>query len=582
MLNIERFNDCIILLLLSIIYLLLSLPFYGISYTKQFIDTGRELFLPIQIVEYNWALYKNVLNIYGPLSYQLNVALLKIFGLSFDVLYISGLLTGLMVVIALYLISRIYNSKTFSFSANVILIVFLITPFGKYILPYAYAVTYATCTFYLGSYFFILFAKTEKSNYLHLAYLFYGASLSFKLDYIISIIIVSIYLILFFKHLLSFRRMITVCVLFLVVPFISYLGLINTGVSIYDMKQGILFMHSLSKSQSLKNLYILNGSFPSTFIFYKLILVFVGTFFICFILFITKNLENTKANSYEKISTHINLIVLSLLLMFFNVYTKNYLLLWLAQIFSLCALVYFLIKEHKKSYIMKPTLLYILLILLSVSSLSKSFFLLYSDVYISTSFPLCVLTFFILANQLIESKFYKNRVVLINIFTGILIISSIISYLLSLYTNNFDKVFNTPYGEIRTSTNVANNYDKVATAVNRLTDSSDIVVFVPESSILSLKTQRKSDPFLFTAFFPLFIDVLGEEYMINYLSHVNATYIVIVDRSMSEYLNITDRSSYFGQDYSIEIFDFINENYVLVESVRNDSDHSFAHIYKLK
>ena len=81
----EILNENKYLLLLWVFCIAGLIIFCG-HYSNILIDFGREVYYPEQILE-GKVLYKDLFNIYGPLSYQINAVLYKIFGAKLSTLY---------------------------------------------------------------------------------------------------------------------------------------------------------------------------------------------------------------------------------------------------------------------------------------------------------------------------------------------------------------------------------------------------------------------------------------------------------------------------------------------------------------
>ena len=81
------------------------------------IDTGREFYLPQQMLNGN-VLYKDLYNMYGTLSYQINAILMAIFGQKITTLYWAGIINSVVIIIASYLLSRKFLDKIHNFSIN--------------------------------------------------------------------------------------------------------------------------------------------------------------------------------------------------------------------------------------------------------------------------------------------------------------------------------------------------------------------------------------------------------------------------------------------------------------------------------
>lgn len=61
------------------------------------IDTGRELYIPFRMLN-GEVLYRDIVNIYGALAYQVNALLYLIFGASFNVLRVAGIINSTLII----------------------------------------------------------------------------------------------------------------------------------------------------------------------------------------------------------------------------------------------------------------------------------------------------------------------------------------------------------------------------------------------------------------------------------------------------------------------------------------------------
>lgn len=114
------------------------------------VDCGREMNQPLRLAR-GEMLYSDVRHIYGPLSPYLNALLYKIFGPSLAVLYADGILSAILILAAVYWLSRRLMGPAASAAAT--LSVMWLCAFkqaGNYILPYSYSALHG-CAFGLIS-----------------------------------------------------------------------------------------------------------------------------------------------------------------------------------------------------------------------------------------------------------------------------------------------------------------------------------------------------------------------------------------------------------------------------------------------
>jgi 4-amino-4-deoxy-L-arabinose transferase-like glycosyltransferase len=103
------------------------------------VDCGREMNQPLRLAR-GEMLYSEVRHIYGPLSPYLNALLYKIFGPSLTVLYADGILTAIVILAAVYWLSRRLMGR--AAAAATTLSVMWLCAFkqaGNYVLPYSYS-----------------------------------------------------------------------------------------------------------------------------------------------------------------------------------------------------------------------------------------------------------------------------------------------------------------------------------------------------------------------------------------------------------------------------------------------------------
>jgi 4-amino-4-deoxy-L-arabinose transferase-like glycosyltransferase len=103
------------------------------------VDCGREMNQPLRLAR-GEMLYSDVRHIYGPLSPYINALLYKIFGPSLTVLYADGIFTAILILAAVYWLSRRLMGR--AAAAATTLSVMWLCAFkqaGNYILPYSYS-----------------------------------------------------------------------------------------------------------------------------------------------------------------------------------------------------------------------------------------------------------------------------------------------------------------------------------------------------------------------------------------------------------------------------------------------------------
>ena len=133
-------------------------------YSNILIDFGREVYYPEQILE-GKVLYKDLFNIYGPLSYQINAVLYKIFGAKLSTLYGAGWVCSILAVSGIYIIAQKFLSKFLSFCIGFFTISVCVatTCIFNFHFPYSWAVLYGLISFLFSLYFLLKYNDDKKS-----------------------------------------------------------------------------------------------------------------------------------------------------------------------------------------------------------------------------------------------------------------------------------------------------------------------------------------------------------------------------------------------------------------------------------
>ncbi len=257
-------SDCRNISALFFIFFLnfiIFLIFYG--NTLIFSDFSRELYIPAAMNEGS-VLYKDIFNVYAPLGYQLNALLVSFFGVNLRTFYAAGFINSVLILFALFLILRLFIRKRIILSTGIVILIITSCIYAvsqtNYITPYSYSMVYALNSFLWALTALLYFIKYDKKYFLYLSFLMFGASISFKYEFIPFIFILSIVIIYKKENV----KTVLCCILALFfIPLLSTADLFIKGVSLYDLKQALNYMIMLSKAESVKVLYTYLGFIPS-------------------------------------------------------------------------------------------------------------------------------------------------------------------------------------------------------------------------------------------------------------------------------------------------------------------------------
>lgn len=213
-------------------------------YSGWMIDFGREVYYPERILAGD-VLYKDLFNIYGPLAYQINAVLYKLFGAKLSTLFGAGAVCSLLAVSGVYLLASRYMSKFLSFSLGLFTIAVGVTTTSifNFHFPYSWAVLYGLIAFIYSLYFI--------KDKLWISALLAGICITCKYDFLLYgfVILFLIFRQKDWKALLSFVS----------VPILSFGILFAQGLQISDLIHSLTIVKDMAKSKTLTYFYQNSG-----------------------------------------------------------------------------------------------------------------------------------------------------------------------------------------------------------------------------------------------------------------------------------------------------------------------------------
>ena len=456
----------IILWIVCIVALATSLG----HYSGILIDFGREVYYPERILQGD-VLYKDLFNIYGPLAYQINAGLYKIFGAKLSTLYGAGAVCSLLKVSGVYLLANRYMSKLLSFSLGLFTIAVGVTTTSifNFHFPYSWAVLYGLIAFIYSLYFI-----KEK---LWLSALLAGICVTCKYDFILYAFVV-LFLIVKqrdWKALLSFVS----------IPVLSFGVLFAQGLQISDLVNSLTIVKNMAKSKTLVYFYQNSGIY-----FHPKALLMDLLLFLKFVIPFGGILLGTWKN--KKIITIISFI---LAIIFFDAKVMFGFLPMLLTILIVASL---------RANISERGNLIIMQISVLLAS-AKVFWVLIMGSYGTYYVSLLLIALL----SLLPRKFDK--------VVGIYFI------LLSIFVfvvNSMGSYVKTP--------------DKIVNYVKENTKPTDKVVVFPEGMIINFLTNRQSDGF-YNSMLPLYVETFGEDKIIEHFRANKPEYIILNNLNMKDY-----------------------------------------------
>lgn len=249
-------------ILIILMLLIIGFIFFRECYNGILTDKGREMLFPAAIAD-GKILYKDILCIYFPLSFQINAVFFKIFGSNLSVLLFLGLICASVTFSLLYAISKQFISKNLS----LLFVVTFLTASSfngtlfNYILPYSTSFTYGITAFLAGLYFVIRYIKTSELKFIHFAYLAGGFAIACKSEFALFFIILVITS--FFIQNAGIKRNIVNLCLYGTVPAIAFGSLFLQGLTVEEFLSALDFMHRFFTSEAMIYHITKTGSFPS-------------------------------------------------------------------------------------------------------------------------------------------------------------------------------------------------------------------------------------------------------------------------------------------------------------------------------
>lgn len=464
-------TDIFAILSILVIFLCI-LPFFFLHQGLFTIDTGRELYISQQVAQGN-VLYKDILNIYGPFAYQLNALLFLIFGESINTLYIFGIVNSFFILTSIYLLAKEFLNTKYSLLITIITmfsLVFQTFLFNSNI-TYSYGLIYGLSTFLVSALFLIKYIKSEKVNYAYFSCIFAGISIINKYEFILHPL--ALLIVFLFLKPLKIKDIFKSFLCFISFPIISFAFLFVQGLTILDVTSAYNIMSTMAKSETMNHFYSLHGCFFDPKSYFKLI---------------------TKSPIYTFFGM-LPLINIILSLVFFKKLKqdKAKLILCIISVFAAFKFTIFLKIDHMGAFF----------------------------------FPLCFLTFFVLANE----KFSK----LFNyLFLSYLVIIFAYADFNSLKLKTH--LLETPKGNVYTYSKDKMMMEIPINFIINNAKKDDKVLVVPEGAFINYATDKETDNQYINLDPLYYLDTFNEEEVINHFTTNNIMdYIVILPISTTEY-----------------------------------------------
>ncbi len=499
-------KDFIFLSVLFILFLLMYCFSQGSTYGINS-DIGRELYIPWQMNQ-GEILYKDIFNVYPPLGYIVNAFFLKLF----NNLNIIGFIASYIILIAIYVITKIYTERICALILCTLIIFGCIFYPGisNYITPYSYSLLYAMSAFLWAFLMLVLYLKNEKIRYYFLSCFLFSLSISFKYEYILFLFVL-IFIALYKK--IGVKNFVYSIISIISLPLLSLFILLIQGLGLNDLNQSVKYILNLSHSESVKYFYTYAGFIPSVGSVKNSLLSIINIF-------------NSPSSIKFLFTGYLSVILL------FIIRKREITVIILSITTVLCSL-----KCIGAISLELYGTFFLPLILINFCALFYPF----KKLYIILLCFLCLFTGFYFNNDINKIKSIRQNVI---------------------NTNSNEKIYTD-------NEYFAKRYNYLIDYIINNTDKNDTVLVLPEGVMLNYLTKRKSDNMLYYLI-PPNTEIFGNEKIINRIKN-NAPEIIIIFNNKYPWYNTTSFSNGWGS----EIFNFINKYYKIEEEVSSDYDRVY-------
>ncbi len=592
--KITYFREIFYFSTLVVIFGLLAYAFFG-RVGNVLVDCGRETYIPWQILE-GEVLFKDIFTLYGPLSYQINALLYKIFGTHLSTLYFAGIANSLLIIGVLYRISRKVTSIKTSWLVCFLVMTVCIFYYHitNYIFPYSYAAIYALSAFLTSVLLCLIYIEKSKPLFLISAAFFMGISAATKMDFILFCGVLFL-IALYFKPL-SRRNLLIFLLSFAFIPAVSWAILFIRGLETGDLVSYLSMMNEFVNSHLFKYFYQENtGLYPTDKFLWalsKVSQVFAFNFSICILIFyafflVFAKLPRFLGKDLLQIISFITLYVL---------FPKDFLkaiglttsLGWIAAGTAMILAIFLCVLTLKNKKNSKKLLemglkdkFFILIALAGILSACKSFFFINIHVFGTYLMPLLILACVVFLFDKLPQYFkFLHEIAWKQACFTVLFLVGIVYMLASL--NFAMKIYNYPLetnrGKIYTAGFWGPTLDKLINYIDKEIPPKSTFVMMPEGLMVNFLTERKANN-RFYSLTPNFVEAF-EDKVIQDLMLKEPEYIFITNQDTNDY-----GFTFFGKDYALGIYDYVQNNYDFLQKIEEphpERDPLRVDIYRIK
>ncbi|MDD3237375.1 MAG: glycosyltransferase family 39 protein [Candidatus Gastranaerophilales bacterium] len=524
-----------------------------------YVDFGREAYYPQAILN-GELLYRDIFNNYGPFSYLYNAFLYKLFGSNLCILYFSGCLNALSIVITLFIIARNFLSKRVSCVFSIFILIFCCfgISFMNYIMPYSYAMVYGLNFFLISVALYLKYIDNfSDKKYLFLAFLFAGLAVANKYEF-------GLYLLMLIGGLFWRKENLKnsiVCIGSALFPsLILFLFLFYQGLTFDNLLFWSQHIFAFATAEGVKNAY---GEGLTLSIGGMLKIIFSVSLLIWLVSIITFIVRLMSAKSLKYALPAYVLTGYVFIILMINKWSFFLYLL----LSGLCIIVTILMFVNIKKLLNYPKILFLSASALLISL--KSYWLLNTFAGYGKFFvPLLLLAGLVLIRysyiKNVEAEKVFNQVCVLFLIFYTIGVTLIYQATLAQKTYQIE----TPRGKLLVNKTDYNAFSGVISYLQQNAKASDKVYVLPEPALVNFLTDTKANC-TYNALTPEFIEAFGEDKIIKDFEKLQPEYIIMQNSSLNRYSYI------FGFDYGHKLYMWVFANYSLEGYVLSDTNMLF-------
>ena len=535
---IKRKSEYIYEYIILIVSIVFCVCFFN-NHCNLITDFGREVLIPVEILN-GQVLYKDILNIYGPLSYYINALAVFLFGKNLNTFFITGSLNCIIFSLLIYKIGTKFFDKKLSLFSSLLISVYCMYGFGLYDFqhPYTYAVTYGLTFGTASVFYFIKYFETKFSSDLYFAALSAGLSACCKVEFMPFLLL---YILILFIYECPIKKIFGF-LLFLLLPFSVFCIPVVQGMTFEDVKYAAEIVMKEVSVPSVVNFSRLTGSYFSLGHFLNGVLSSFVSFVIFGVLFLLFKKLSDKKILFIVISAP---FYLACLILFSG---GEFAVL---PIIIFCAFILFALRKSEPKYL--------ILFGGALVCASKTLFSLNLTGYGTYTLPLLLLSLIVLLNVKPQTEQFIKFIVVFLIFVKLVPI-------IFLY-QEYNFPVKTDKGTIRTSKIWAEGISEYINFVKSSTGKDDEILHLQEGALLNFLTDRKTDMLFYALNLP-YIETYGIQAVINEINKFK--YITVINGFGSYYFGSVNM--YLPDNQNNLISDFIKNNYTPVYEYKNGNE----------